>query len=270
MMNYSSTRRHGLTLVELLTVVAIIGIVVALSLPAVLSVRRAVRRLQCQNNLHQLGIALNGHESARRRFPSGAANEWSWIARILPFIEEDCLYEQLDFTLDPFIPPNDLYSHEVMPILLCPEDELSPQVHIAHSGAAQQMFGHTNYLGTLDSGPSRGMFSTKKGVRMREVLDGAAKTVMVGERPVVDDNGHTHGWWVWGITSDTYLSTNTGLRYGSNTEHASAYHFWSHHAGGANFVFVDGAVRLLAYDIEPSVFQALCTKDGRDSIGSFE
>ena len=99
---------------------------------------------------------------------------------------------------------------------------------------------------------------------MREVDDGAAKTVMVGERSVVADAGHTHGWWVWGITSDSYLSAHAKLEPGDKLDHDSAYQFWSHHSAGANFVFVDGSVRLLTYDLDEEVFRALCSRDGHD------
>jgi prepilin-type N-terminal cleavage/methylation domain-containing protein/prepilin-type processing-associated H-X9-DG protein len=261
-----SANSRGFTLVELLTVVAIIGILVILTLPALFSARQAARRMHCQNNLKQLGIALNAHEGARRRFPPAAENEWSWIAHILPEVEQKGLYDRLDFTIDPFVPPNDQNTWEALPVLLCPSDELSPQVFVADGEFSQQGFGHTNYLGTLDAGSSRGMFSPKVGVQLRDVRDGGSQTLMVGERGVVVDGGHTHGWWAWGITGDTYLSTSTSLRYGLNTEHVSAYHFWSHHAVGANFVFVDGSVRMLTYSIEPSLFRALCTRNGSESV----
>lgn len=262
----TNTISRGFTLVELLTVVAIVGILVILTLPALFSARQAARRMQCQNNLKQLGIALNAHEGARRLFPPAAENEWSWIAHILPEVEQKGLYERLDFTIDPFVPPNDENTHAVIQVLLCPSDELSAEVHVAEGEFTLQGFGHTNYLGTLDAGPSRGMFAREKGVALRDVRDGASQTLMVGERGVVADAGHTHGWWAWGITGDTYLSANSSLRYGDNKEHASAYHFWSHHAVGANFVFVDGSVRMLTYSIEPNLFRALCTRNGRESV----
>ena len=262
----SCTDRSGLTLVELLTVVAIIGILVVLMLPAIVSVRRAAQRVQCQNQLKQLGVALNAHESGHRRFPPGSLEDWSWIARILPQLEEKSLYDDIDFSQDPLNPPNDVYSGRILPVLLCPSDELSATVHTAQLDYGSQLFAHTNYLGTLSAGPSRGMFGRDQGVRIRDVTDGTAKTILVGERAVVSDSGHTHGWWVWGVTTDTYLSANAGLKPGNNQEHSSAYRFWSHHSAGANFVFVDGSVHLLTFDIEPQVFRALCTRDGYERV----
>jgi prepilin-type N-terminal cleavage/methylation domain-containing protein len=247
--------RRGMTLIELLAVIAIVGILVVLLLPALSAVREAGRRMHCQNNLKQLGLALHAHESANDRYPAAAKNEWSWIVHVLPFLEEREL-------------PNDELSGTVFPVLLCPNDLLSPEVHLASSDFVQQEFGHTNYLGTLDGGGSHGMFPREQGLRVREVHDGTTKTLFVGERGVVADGGHTHGWWVWGISGDTYLSTTAPLRRGFDDRHSSAYHFWSHHPGGVQFVFVDNSVRLLDYDIDPLLFAALATRDGGETVAT--
>lgn len=98
----------GFTLVELLVVIAIIGVLVGLLLPAVQAAREAARRMQCSNNEKQIGLAVLNYESAHRRFPltitgSGSASAprgsgfYSWFAMILPQIEQNPLYEQIDF-----------------------------------------------------------------------------------------------------------------------------------------------------------------------------
>lgn len=99
------SRRNGFTLVELLVVIAIIGILIALLLPAVQAAREAARRMSCQNNLRQIGIAFHNYESALKKLPPGAvfdpyapSSSWSAQARILPFIEQGNLYDQIDFT----------------------------------------------------------------------------------------------------------------------------------------------------------------------------
>ena len=107
--------RPAFTLVELLVVIAIIGVLVALLLPAVQSAREAARRMQCQNNLKQIGLALHNYEQTHKKFPPGivqqqadpqfvagatAANtindteSWAWGAFLLPYIEQNTLYEQ--------------------------------------------------------------------------------------------------------------------------------------------------------------------------------
>jgi prepilin-type N-terminal cleavage/methylation domain-containing protein/prepilin-type processing-associated H-X9-DG protein len=93
------SKTNGFTLVELLVVIAIIGILVALLLPAVQSAREAARRLQCGNNLKQLGLALQTYHQTHGVFPVGARtdNELSWHVAILPHIEQTALFNRFDF-----------------------------------------------------------------------------------------------------------------------------------------------------------------------------
>lgn len=111
-------KKRGFTLVELLVVIAIIGILVGLLLPAVQAAREAARRMQCGNNLKQIGLAIHNYESAFKRFPHGSVNEdpretaprglWNAgrhrkgtvLVKLLPFIEQTALYNSIDFNLD--------------------------------------------------------------------------------------------------------------------------------------------------------------------------
>src|SRR5262245_39475981 len=91
--------RCGFTLVELLVVIAIIGVLVALLRPAAQVAREAARRMQCQNNLKQMGLAMhNFHDTFGRMPPCGqsnTANRWGWQVAILPYIEQANLFQQL-------------------------------------------------------------------------------------------------------------------------------------------------------------------------------
>ena len=101
-------RAIGFTLVELLVVIAIVGVLVGLSLPAVQAAREATRRTQCQNNLRQIGIGLHQYHNSYQVFPTGCV-EWrpygdttqrqlAWSAYLLPFVEQQTLFDQLDLT----------------------------------------------------------------------------------------------------------------------------------------------------------------------------
>ncbi len=120
--------RHGFTLVELLVVITIIGILVALLLPAVQAAREAARRLQCSNNLKQIGLALHNYHTAHNVLPFGSAYRdpprfmRTWAAMILPQLEQGALYDQLDFSKTVHVEPNRTLVRTVLPVYACPSD----------------------------------------------------------------------------------------------------------------------------------------------------
>ena len=94
-------RQSGFTLIETLVVIAVIGLLVALILPAVQAAREAARRVQCVNNLKQLGIALRGHVDSFGTYPSGSGTRYgngSYLVPLLPFIEQRVAYDAINFT----------------------------------------------------------------------------------------------------------------------------------------------------------------------------
>jgi prepilin-type N-terminal cleavage/methylation domain-containing protein len=107
-----SVRGHGFTLVELLVVIAIIGILVALLLPAIQAAREAARRAKCQNNMKNLALAVLNYESAKKRYPPGFVSQpdsieaWAWSTFILPYIEEQGIYDQMRPS-ETYLPPVD-------------------------------------------------------------------------------------------------------------------------------------------------------------------
>ena len=131
-------RPAGFTLVELLVVIAIIGILIALLLPAVQAAREAARRIQCSNNLKQIGLSLHNYHGSNKCFPPGSfwfgldyANYRGCILiRLLPYIEQQPLYDQYDFELKAGVPidsqklagSNDLIQSTIVPVFRCPSD----------------------------------------------------------------------------------------------------------------------------------------------------
>lgn len=190
---------HGFTLVELLVVIAIIGILIGLLLPAVQAARAAARRMSCQNNMHQVILAVHNYESATKRLPPAwikpavSDDGWSAQARILPHIEQLSLGDDIDFT-DGYknstmrIDGQDLRVSGVrIPTYLCPS-EVNNRARLDSSGNAQ--YYPLNYAvnaGTwfiydpTDQRTGNGTFFTNRDSRFRDVLDGLANTLAFAE-----------------------------------------------------------------------------------------
>jgi prepilin-type N-terminal cleavage/methylation domain-containing protein/prepilin-type processing-associated H-X9-DG protein len=125
------SRALGFTLVELLVVIAIIGVLVALLLPAVQAAREAARRMQCSNNLRQMGLALHNYHDVNQSFPMNyrpvAAGPYSWMQAILPYIEQQNLYSQLTIGGTQSLTNNAQVASTAIKGYLCPSDGITPK-----------------------------------------------------------------------------------------------------------------------------------------------
>jgi prepilin-type N-terminal cleavage/methylation domain-containing protein/prepilin-type processing-associated H-X9-DG protein len=285
-------RRAGFTLVELLVVLGIIGALLGLLLPAVQKVRGAAQRTQCGNNLRQIGLALHGYHDVNKVLPPGVRRPpdplpfLAWSARILPFLEQPALWEQIpkDYAQNYRIWTDPRHSDvsATLSLFVCPADGRT-------SGLLQPEgfeVGLTDYLGVIgkNSITRDGVLYLDSRVRLADVTDGTSLTLMVGERPPSEDS--RFGWWYAGVgqefdgDADTVLAAEEYrttfrtptcplgpyfFRPGSISDICDTFHFWSRHPGGAQFLMVDGAVRFLPYSAA-DLLPALATRNGREVV----
>jgi prepilin-type N-terminal cleavage/methylation domain-containing protein/prepilin-type processing-associated H-X9-DG protein len=280
-----------MTLVELLVVMAIIGVLLALILPAVQRVRAAALRAQCLNNLRQLGLALHEYHDSQGTLPTGVVNRspksqyplLGWEARLLPYLEKDALWQQIEraYQIDrsPFHNPPHTALDMVLSHFVCPADDRVLVTQTSHG----YRVAFTSYLGVegIDQRSKDGVLFVDSSIRFAAVVDGLSNTIVVGERPPSADL--FYGWWYAGRGQDGSGSCDMVLgvretnvrgnqfwgcpvgpyhfQAGQRDNQCDQFHFWSLHPGGAHFVFGDGSVRFLTYDAD-SLLPALATRAG--------
>lgn len=207
---------RAFTLIELLVVIAIIGVLIGLLLPAVQAAREAARRIQCANNLKQIGLGLLNYESAYRRYPKGGAGSvsltdpviiarmrLSWGASILPFIEEANIYDQIDLRLPYIHSANSAAGQTVVKTYICPSSPNSQLLRPnGDAPSAPERYARTDYGGNYgerglrchpqscqnnysSGGGGRGtlMLGADPDIATRDITDGLSNTIVVGEAP---------------------------------------------------------------------------------------
>jgi prepilin-type N-terminal cleavage/methylation domain-containing protein/prepilin-type processing-associated H-X9-DG protein len=270
----AARRRRAFTLIELLVVIAIIAVLIGLLLPGVQKVREAAGRAKCQNNLKQIGLACHNYHDANGQLPPGyaatanypdTAPGWGWAAFLLPYVEQDTLYRQLDFKRPV---QSQTAIQTVVKGFLCPTDS-PPAGPFPVTDALQTVLctaAPSSYAATVGSDASEvedetgnGVFYRNSTTRFADITDGTSQTVMAGDRAWSD----TQGIWA-GAPSNALTRPGPVNPWPSTTASAAALvlvhnnwinittdadggldDFSSKHTGGANLLFADGSVHFI-------------------------
>lgn len=285
--------RRGLSLIELMVVLAILAIMIGLILPAIMKIRESAQRAQCQNHLKQMVLAFHHYHHTQGRFPDGGKNgadppashplmthrpsqrsEWSWTYQILPFLEQSSLYDHPDDATIQSTP---------VALFYCPSRR-QPQTYF---GLAKVDFA--GCAGTDPHG-ANGMI-VRQGlprVRMTDVTDGLSQTIALGEKRLklqkfgfsYDDNESyvSPGWESeivrWAKADHDRPPSDCGpsrdivkINPMHFPDHFSGLdQFGSSHPSGCNFAMGDGSVRIIRYQPNPLIFQKLTVRNDGEAV----
>jgi prepilin-type processing-associated H-X9-DG protein len=291
-------QRTGISLLEILVTIAIIGLLVGITIPAVQRVRETAARSACQANLRQLALATHLYADSKGVLPKGCDYPFlitprdldrqcgiSWQTSILPFLEQASLW-QTALAANQNDPAGVSEAHDAvrerwLSVMICPSDgrQIGGRVGIP-------WWGLTSYRGVAGTrhAAEDGCFHQNNTVRFAHIQDGSSSTLLIGERPS-GPQGRYGGWYAgWGssvchtaqllpVGRDAWLPSDSrncppataAFRAGRMDDICDVNHFWSPHSGGANFAFADGSVRFLRYSADP-IMPALASRAGGEAV----
>ncbi len=241
--------------------VAAASVAVALLLPAVQQAREAARRSQSKNNLKQLALAMHNYHDAHNSFPQGThpnddlkpEKRLSWVADVLPYLDQGFLHEQIDFDKAWDAEENSAALETTVSTLINP-------------GIGDQGEGHTHYVGIAGVGKDApgapagakdiGIFGYNRVTRFRDITDGTSNTVMLSEA------GSKFG--PWGAGGDSTLRAFTAKPYINGPDGIGGPF-----RGGCNMGLADGSVRFISENIDPSVMENLARMADGNVVGDF-
>lgn len=298
------TDRRGFTLVELLVVIAIIGVLIALLLPAVQQAREAARRMQCSNNLKQIGLALHNYHDTYNSFPAGTYSCcWgTWQIAIFPFVEQGAAFANYNIH-DKYYTSETRYNGsdntdvtgKRYMAFTCPSDtpntpisSLTSHNYAANFGntiASQATFNGITFAGAPFANVS-GNGQSNRYFDMRHIVDGTSNTMMVSEvRQGTGSDLRGFTWWGDASGFTAYQGPNStepdriyDINYCNNlpeqgmpctvtsSSFPTMFASRSRHPGGVQSVLCDGSVRFFSETINLATWRALASTHGAETI----
>lgn len=280
--------KAGFSYIELMMVIAIIAVLMALLLPAVQQAREAARRMQCKNNQMQIGIALHNYQHSFNCLPPGTINEtgpvesepegchFSWHVQILPFTDQQPMYEQIDFSGGAYSEFNATVRNAALFYAQCPSDYFasSPAVGVNPCNYAGATGGKNVPINT-DNG---GLLYLNSSITASQIRDGASNTIVVGERRLQDIPLTEFGWGSGTASTlrNTEVLINEAFRNGDYElppggpdPLVATGGFSSRHSGGSQFLMADGAVTFMSENIDINTFMSLGERDDGQLLREF-
>ncbi len=300
-----SCARRAFTLVELLVVIAIIGILVGLLLPAVQSAREAARRLQCQNNLKQIGLAVHNYHDTYQMFPNVNSNSTlsggSLFVAILPHVELANSFNLYDFTKSNRDPFNQQVVSQQIPFYYCPSAARRRPVPSCSSDAGRAPGTYAANIGTEDYNQYWSYFghptpsldgmivysdTQDRKTRFASVTDGSSNTLLVGETAYnLPDYKFSFGdcqgqprysftYWCNPYPGSTACTTQFGFNPRDIANDGVFDRGWvrsfrSDHPGGVQFVFGDGSVHFISENIAVETLDRLAARNDGQPTGDW-
>lgn len=239
-------KSSGGNVVLVIVLISMIGLfvcgggMVALLLPAVQAAREAARRTQCSNNLKQIALALHNYHDVYKSFPPAYTVDangeplHSWRTLLLPFLDQQNLYRQIDLNEPWNSPKNQAFNNMIVATYRCPTDPLNPKC---------------SYMGIVGKNT---LFQVSNPVSIAKIIDGTSNTIMV-----VEVSGGSHSW-MEPVDLDA-----AKLKFAIN---GGPEEPGSHHPGGMNASMADGSVRFISQTIDKKTLESLITIDGGEVV----
>jgi len=287
-LDHPATERTGLTVVELVVVLVVVGVLLGLLLPAVIGVRESARRVQCTNNLHQIGIAFHAYHDAHRALPPGwhvdstGSSAVGWLPMLAPYLERSDLPPDADYLpLDS--PHTEPLRNTIVSIMLCPSDnaERSFALYAEHEEAAESgrlrepdenseelliFLPAANYLGVFgttdpDAVPGasgNGAFIEERAIRFVEFHRGLTQSLWIGERTA----RKLPSTWIGFLRKgeDAPARVVGFADKGPNRDDTDECEFDSRHPKCVNFLWGDGHVKSIGDTIAADAYRRIANR----------